>query len=93
MSDLPMLIRLLGEENEKRLKDAITDMLIDQVQKDLETADEYIIYYDELFDEIRCEVEKRVKEKVVVDYTGKLVAKVTDMLDKSFKKGESNEDC
>lgn len=83
MNDLPMLIRLLGEENEKRLKDAITDMLIDQVQKDLETADEYIIYYDKLFDEIRQEVERRVKEKVVVDCTGKLVAKITDMLYKA----------
>lgn len=83
MNDLTPLARLLGEDNEKRLKDTLTDILLKQVQKDLETADEYIIYYDGLFSEIRKEVENRVKEMVVKNYTEKLAEKITRMLEEN----------
>lgn len=83
INDMSTFARLLGENNEKRLKDTLTDLLLNQVQKDLETADEYILYYDGLFSEIRKEVESRVKEMVVKNYTEKLAEKITRMLEEN----------
>lgn len=70
MKELTNIINLLGEENEKRLKDGITDLLLQQVERDL--ADryeyEYIIAFDHLFEEARELIEKEFKEKLVEKY-------------------------
>ena len=36
MEELLAITKVLGEENEKRFKDAVTDLLIEQVKDDLE---------------------------------------------------------
>lgn len=70
MENLTNIINLLGEENEKKLKDGITDLLLQQVERDL--ADryeyEYILAFDSLFEEAKELVEKEFKEKLVEKY-------------------------
>ena len=70
MKELTNIINLLGEENEKRLKDGITDLLLQQVERDL--ADryeyEYIIAFDHLFEEAKELIEKEFKEKLAEKY-------------------------
>ena len=70
MKELTNIINLLGEENEKRLKDGITDLLLQQVSRDL--ADryeyEYIIAFDHLFEEAKELIEKEFKEKLAEKY-------------------------
>ena len=80
MENLINIINLLGEENEKKLKDGITDLLLQQVERDL--ADryeyEYIIAFDTLFEEVKELVEKEFKEK--------LVEKYREQMNKEFEK-------
>ena len=70
MENLTSIINLLGEENEKRLKDGITDLLLQQVEKDLEDRYEYeyIIAFDSLFEEAKALVEKEFKERLFEKY-------------------------
>ena len=70
MENLNSIISLLGEDNEKKLKDGITDLLLQQVERDL--ADryeyEYIIAFDHLFEEAKEIIEKEFKEKLTEKY-------------------------
>ena len=43
MEKLLAITKLLGEENENRLKDAVTDLLIEQVKGDLHSISHYLI--------------------------------------------------
>ena len=56
MDNLLAITKVLGEENGKRFKDAVTDLLIEQVKDDLENMSNYLIDWEELFEEIRAEI-------------------------------------
>ena len=68
MEELLAITKVLGEENEKRFKDAVTDLLIEQVKDDLENMSNYLIDWEELFDEIRAEIKEEFREKVRTMY-------------------------
>ena len=64
MENLSKMAILLGEENEKRFKDAMTDLLINQFEDDLQNMSVYMCDYDEIFDEVRKEVTDIMKNKI-----------------------------
>lgn len=70
MENLNSIINLLGGDNEKKLKDGITDLLLQQVERDLKDRYEYeyIIAFDTLFEEAKELIEKEFKEKLAEKY-------------------------
>ena len=81
MDNLSNIAKLIGEDNKKRLKDSITDMLIDHLEEDLSNMSIYLIDFESMMDEIRGDIEDRVREKIIVNYT----KKIEDKLDKYLK--------
>lgn len=66
------LISLLGEENVKKLKDRITNILIERVKDDLDTYENYLIYppdiqamMDEAVEDTYTKVRKMYKNAVL----------------------------
>lgn len=70
MKELVTIINLLGEENEKKLKDGITDILLNQVERDIEDKYQYnyIIAFDDIFEEVKEQIEEEFKEKLAEKY-------------------------
>ena len=69
---------LLGEENEKRLKEKITDILIEQAEIDIKEKYkyEYIISFDDIFNKVAKEIEEETKEKLKERYMKMLEEKL-----------------
>ncbi len=82
------LISLLGEENVKKLKDSITNILIKRVKDDLDTYGNYLIYppdiqamMDEAVEDTYNKVRKMYKNAVLdinKDYIEKMKAYMAD---------------
>lgn len=68
MEELLAITKVLGEENTKKFKDAVTDLLIEQVKGDLENLCNYLIDWEELFEEIRSEIKDEFRDKVREKY-------------------------
>lgn len=68
MEEILTIAKILGEENERRLKAAITDLLIEQVKGDLDNMCHYLIDWEELFDEIRNEIKEEFRKKLQEKY-------------------------
>lgn len=66
--ELCEIAKLLGEENEKRLKDSITDIIIEEVKRDIESLNVYLIDVDELIDDIREDIRSDLKERLYKEY-------------------------
>ena len=69
MDKITGLIELLGEENNKKIKDKVTQFIIDAIEDDIRDYDRqnYILNPDEIVDFVnRCKEEafKRIKEYV-----------------------------
>ena len=79
IKELSKIGELLGEENEKRLKDAMTDLLIHQFEDDLEDMTEYMCDYSEIFDEVRKEVTSIMKDKITKAYLAKAKDKFNEL--------------
>lgn len=80
LKDLSIVAKLLGEENEKKLKDGITDLLIERVDEDLRDMCTYIIDFEEVFEQVRKDVEKDVKEMMYKKYMTKMEEKMNELL-------------
>lgn len=70
MDKITGLIKLLGEENNKKIKDKVTEFIIDAIEDDIKDYDRqnYILCPDEIVDfvnECKDEAFKRIKEDVV----------------------------
>ena len=70
MDKITGLIELLGEENNKKIKDKVTQFIIDAIEDDIRDYDRenYILNPDEIIDfvnECKEEAFKKVKEEVV----------------------------
>ena len=63
MEELTALAKLLGEENEKRLKEEVTDILIDYIKTDLENTGMYLVDFEELTKEVASSIQEEIKEK------------------------------
>lgn len=68
MEELLAITKVLGEENEKRFKDAVTVLLIEQVKDDLVNLSNYLVDWEELFDEIRAEIKEEFRAKLREKY-------------------------
>jgi hypothetical protein len=79
MEELTKLATIIGEDNEKRLKDSITDLLIKRVEEDLENFQDWIVDLDYLYDQVNSEVYKIVKDKMVEKYLEKMNARIDEM--------------
>lgn len=79
MKDFNNIVKLLGENNEQKLKDTITDLLIDRFEDDLNDMGCYMIDYEQLFDEIRDEVKSTIKDKVAKVYLAKAEDKFNEL--------------
>lgn len=77
MDKITGLMELLGEENNKKIKDEVTQFIIDAVEDDIRDYDRnnYILNPDEIVDfvnECKEEAFKRVKEDVVAQMVDKI---------------------
>ena len=77
MDKITGLIGLLGEENNKKIKDKVTQFIIDAVEDDIRdyNRDSYILNPEEIIDfvnECKEEAFKRVKEDVVNQMVDKI---------------------
>ena len=77
MGKITGLMELLGEENNKKIKDKVTQFIIDAVEDDIRDYDRnnYILNPEEIIDfvnECKEEAFKRVKEDVVAQMVDKI---------------------
>lgn len=77
MDKITGLMELLGEENNKKIKDKVTQFIIDAVEDDIKDYDRqsYILNPEEIIDfinECKEEAFKRVKEDVVSQMVDKI---------------------
>ena len=77
MNKITGLMELLGEENNKKIKDKVTQFIIDAIEDDMHqySRDSYILNPDEIIDfvnECKEEAFKRVKEDVVNQMVDKI---------------------
>lgn len=80
MNSFSSIAELLGEQNIERLKDGIIDLLLDVIKNDLDTMNEYLIDFDDLFDEVRREVFENVKDKMVNKYTNEIEMRFEELM-------------
>lgn len=81
MENVNKLINLLGEDNEKRLRDNVTDLIIDAMRDDLESynRENYILDADDVIDFIaQCQKEafEKIKPRIINDFMEKIEKKV-----------------
>lgn len=77
MDKITGLMELLGEENNKKIKDKVTQFIIDAVEDDIRDYDRgsYILNPEEIIDfvnECKEETFKRIKEDVVNQMVDKI---------------------
>lgn len=77
MDKITGLMGLLGEENNKKIKDKVTQFIIDAVEDDIRDydRDSYILNPEEIIDfvnECKEEAFKRVKEDIVNQMVDKI---------------------
>ena len=77
MDKITGLIELLGEDNNKKIKDKVTQFIIDAMEDDIHdyNRDSYILNPEEIIDfvnECKEEAFKRVKEDVVNQMVDKI---------------------
>ena len=77
MDKITGLMGLLGEENNKKIKDKVTQFIIDAIEDDIDdyNKDSYILTPEEIIDfvnECKEEAFKRVKEDVVNQMVDKI---------------------
>jgi hypothetical protein len=77
MNKITGLMELLGEENNKKIKDKVTQFIIDAVKEDINDYDRqnYILDPDEIIDfvnECKNEAFKRIKEDVINQMVDKI---------------------
>lgn len=77
--ELLNIVKILGEDNEKKLRDGITDLLLKRVEEDLDDVCIYLVDLQSMLDEVRKDIEKDVKEKIMKIYMEKIGEKLNDL--------------
>lgn len=82
LKELTSIASILGEENEKRLKDGITDLLLRQVDMDISDKYEYdyILVFDDIYAEVKAKIEEEFKEKLTKKYRKLMNKRMNDVL-------------
>lgn len=73
--------KLLGEDNVEKIKNSVTDMLIDRCREELEDMAIWVVDYERMFDEIQDEVRAIMKEKVMNKYLEMAEGKFSELFD------------
>lgn len=89
MEEILKITELLGEENTRKLRDNITDLLLNTIENDLNDMGTYLIEFDDLFEEVRTEVFKDVKDKMVKKYTNEIENKFEELFKKLISEKEN----
>lgn len=84
MKELTKIAKILGEDNEQRLKNEITDLLIQRIEDDLDNYEDWIVDLNELYKEVNKEVQKAVKDKMIKHYTENFEEKMNEMFKEQF---------
>lgn len=79
MEKILKIAELLGEENAQKIKDEISKILLDYLKSDLDNMCDYIIDYEELFEDVRKEVFANVRDKMVKKYTAEIEKKFDEL--------------
>ena len=74
--------KLLGEENVEKIKNSVTDMLIDRCREELEDMDIYIVDYEALFAEVETEVKAIIKNKIMSKYLEMAEEKFSELFER-----------
>lgn len=80
MEKILKIAELLGEENTQKIKDEISEILLDYLKSDLNNMCDYIIDYEELFEDVRKEVFANVRDKMVKKYTAEIEKKFDELI-------------
>jgi hypothetical protein len=72
---------LLGEDNVNRLKETITNLLIERCQDELDDMAIYMVDYEQLFDEVHNEVKSIMKDKIMKMYLEKAEGKLSEIFE------------
>lgn len=85
LKDLSVVVTLLGEDNVKRLRDGITDLLLEKVSYDLDDLDDkykydYILALDDIYKDVKEEIEDEFKEKLAKKYRQYMNKKLKEMM-------------
>lgn len=75
------IAKLLGEENIQKIKDSITNALIERCQYELDEMDIWVVDYEQMFDEIQDEVRTIIKEKIMKKYLEKAEEKFVELFE------------
>lgn len=89
MEELLAITKVLGEENEKRFKAEVTDLLINQVKDDLSSMCNYLIDWEELFDEIREELKEEFKTRLREKYMRIAEDRLSKLFDEDVRRNET----
>lgn len=81
MEQLSKLTQLLGEENEKKIRDSITDFLIEYLRDDLNNIGVCLLDWEDIFAEIRNEIKNDIKEKVGKKYIIEVEKKIEKLME------------
>lgn len=84
MDEVMAIAKLLGEDNEKRLKDEITELLIERVRDDLADYSDYLMDYDKLFVDIEEEMFEEVKNEFRNRYMEAMYGKIDTFFAEHF---------
>ena len=82
MENLIGIARIIGEENEQKIKDGITNAILELVDRDLQEfyRYEYVINFENLFYQIEQEVKEKVKERIIQMYAAKMEEKFAEWI-------------
>ena len=75
------IAKLLGEENVQKIRDSITDALIERCKDELDDMAIWVVDYEQLFDEIQDEVKAVMKEKIMKKYLEMAEGKFSELLE------------
>lgn len=81
MNKVLEIAKLLGEENVQKLKDSITDALIERCRDELDDMSIWVVDYELLFDEIQNEVKAIIKEKIMKKYLEMAEGKFSELFE------------
>ena len=75
------IAKLLGEENVQKLRDSITDALIERCKDELDDMAIWVIDYEQLFDEIQDEVKAVMKDVIMKKYLEMAKGKFSELFE------------
>lgn len=77
------IAKLLGEENVQKLRDSITDALIERCKDELDDMAIWVIDYEQLFDEIQDEVKAVMKDMIMKKYLEMAKGKFSELFEEN----------